>query len=62
MEFCDLKCIHAKPARAEMDGSRSCMTFSAIYCELHDRHVMKAQHCPDKIQCETKEKSRVPEA
>jgi hypothetical protein len=54
MKFCDLKCIHAVSPRSEMDGGRSCMTFTAIYCELHERHVMKAQQCPDKAETDDK--------
>ncbi|UCF30939.1 MAG: hypothetical protein JSV26_00435 [bacterium] len=50
MTFCDFLCVYAKPARSELDGGRSCMTFTAIYCELHDRHVAKAQPCREKIQ------------
>ncbi len=43
--FCDLKCVYASAPREEMDGSRSCMTFTAIWCDLHQRHVMKSQPC-----------------
>ncbi len=50
MKFCDLKCIYASSAKEEMDGARSCMTFTAIYCGLHERHVMKAQPCPDRTE------------
>jgi hypothetical protein len=48
MQFCDLKCIHASAPREEMDGSRSCMTFTALWCELLGRHVMKSQPCSEK--------------
>ena len=48
MKFCDLRCLHAEGARAELDGANSCMTFTAIYCTLHDRHVMKSQVCHDR--------------
>jgi hypothetical protein len=48
MHFCDLKCRHARIPRGEMDGAGSCMTFTAIYCDLHNRHVMKAQPCTDR--------------
>ncbi len=50
MKFCDLQCIYASSAKGEMDGARSCMTFTAIYCRLHERHVMKAQVCPDRME------------
>ena len=45
MKFCDLRCFYAEPARGEMDGAGSCMTFTAIYCAFFDRHVMKSQVC-----------------
>jgi len=57
MKFCDLKCAHAAVAKSEMDGGRSCMTFTAIYCELHERHVMKAQPCPDRVERDGKKTS-----
>ncbi len=50
MEFCDLKCLHARIPKGEMDGAGSCMTFTAIYCDLHGRHVMKAQPCSDRVE------------
>ena len=50
MKFCDLKCVHAEIPRSEMDGGGSCMTFTAIYCKLYGRHVMKAQPCPDRAE------------
>ncbi len=46
--FCDLRCVHASAPRAEMDGARSCMTFTAIWCALYDQHVMKSQPCRDR--------------
>ena len=46
--FCDLRCVHASAPREEMDGARSCMTFTAIWCSLYGRHVMKAQKCRDR--------------
>ncbi len=48
MQFCDLKCAYASAPKEEMDGSRSCMTFTAIWCELFGRHVMKSQPCSEK--------------
>ena len=53
MTFCDFKCAYAETARDDLDGSRSCMTFTAIYCSLHERHVMKAQPCPDRGERES---------
>lgn len=52
MAFCDFKCAYAETARQDLDGSRSCMTFTAIYCTLHERHVMKAQPCTDRVEAE----------
>ena len=48
MTFCDFKCVYAATAREEMDGARSCMTFTAIWCDLYKRHVMKSQRCTDR--------------
>lgn len=48
MLFCDLKCVHASAPKEDMDGSRSCMTFTAIWCELYKKHVMKSQPCAEK--------------
>ena len=50
MKFCDLRCTYAEPAREDLDGSRSCMTFTAIYCSLKELHVMKAQSCQDRVE------------
>ena len=50
MQYCDLKCVYALAPKEEMDGARSCMTFTAIWCELFDRHVMKSQPCNEKIE------------
>lgn len=50
MQFCDLRCIHAQAPKKEMDGARSCMTFTAIWCELFKRHVMKSQPCSEKTE------------
>ena len=48
MQFCDLKCVYASAPKEEMDGARSCMTFTAIWCERFDRHVMKSQPCSER--------------
>jgi len=50
MQFCDLKCVHASAPKEDMDGSRSCMTFTAIWCELYKKHVMKSQPCGEKVE------------
>jgi hypothetical protein len=49
MEFCDLTCRHAEWAKTEMlDGSGSCRTFQAVYCQKKDRHVHKNMPCHEK--------------
>jgi len=45
--FCDLRCEHADFAKeAGLDGSDSCRTFSAIWCNLLQEHVAKNAPCP----------------
>jgi hypothetical protein len=49
MEFCDLNCEFADwPKGDSLDGSGSCYTFQAIYCEKKERHVQKNMPCPEK--------------
>jgi hypothetical protein len=49
MPFCDLKCRHARWPEAEgLDGSGSCRTFLALFCEKHRRLVHKNAPCADK--------------
>ncbi len=56
MEFCDLSCRHARwPEKDALDGSGSCRTFQAIYCEKKDRHVSKNMPCPEKSRRPTPE-------
>lgn len=33
VRFCDLKCPHAKWPESLADGSKTCRTFIALYCE-----------------------------
>ena len=45
--FCDLRCEHADfPREHELDGSGSCRTFAAIWCNLLQEHVTKNAPCP----------------
>ena len=49
MEFCDLKCRYARwPDDEALDGSESCRTFQAIYCEKKGHVVHKNAPCLDK--------------
>jgi len=49
MEFCDLTCRYARwPDSQALDGSCSCRTFQALYCEKKGRVVPKNAPCPDK--------------
>jgi hypothetical protein len=46
MDFCDMNCVHARwPDRDGLDGSSSCRTFQAIFCEKKDRPVHKNAPC-----------------
>jgi len=46
IKFCDLKCEHASfPKEDGLDGSHSCRTFSALWCDLLKRHVTKNAPC-----------------
>jgi len=48
--FCDLRCPHADFAREDnIDGSNSCRTFVAIWCNLLEEHVSKNAPCPVKF-------------
>ncbi|MBW1786640.1 MAG: hypothetical protein JRK53_08510 [Deltaproteobacteria bacterium] len=50
MEFCDFSCRCAvRPEAGSLDGSGSCRTFQAVYCEKKKRHVHKNMPCPDKV-------------
>ncbi|MFH1943197.1 MAG: hypothetical protein ABIL68_13920 [bacterium] len=44
--FCDLHCEYASfPKEDDVDGSRSCRTFAAIWCDLLKQHVTKNAPC-----------------
>jgi hypothetical protein len=48
-EFCDLLCIYARiPTETALDGSGSCRTFVALYCELKKSLVHKNMACSKK--------------
>ncbi len=45
-DFCDMMCKHAEfPKEEALDGSGSCMTFSALYCTLKNEIVHKNSRC-----------------
>jgi hypothetical protein len=49
MDFCDLDCKFASFPRSDaVDGSRSCRTFVALYCEKKKRLVHKNLFCGEK--------------
>jgi hypothetical protein len=49
VEFCDLKCRYASRPKAQaLDGSGSCRTFDALFCEKKNRLVHKNAPCPEK--------------
>jgi hypothetical protein len=49
-DFCDLMCLYAKtPNEEAVDGSGSCRTFVALYCELKKRLVHKNMPCMQKV-------------
>lgn len=49
MEFCDLTCRHAEwPKQEALDGSGSCRTFQALYCQKKNRLVQKNAPCLEK--------------
>lgn len=44
-----MSCRHARwPERESLDGSGSCRTFQAVYCEKKERLVHKNAPCTDK--------------
>lgn len=46
IKFCDLKCGHADFARDNaLDGSGSCRTFLALWCNKLEKHVTKNAPC-----------------
>jgi hypothetical protein len=49
MEFCDLKCRYAEwPKEEAVDGSGSCQTFQALYCNKKIQLVHKNAPCQEK--------------
>jgi len=59
MPFCDLQCRHARWPEAEgLDGSGSCRTFLALFCEKHRRLVHKNAPCADKEPTEQQSAQR----
>jgi hypothetical protein len=47
--FCDLMCAHARlPGETALDGSGSCRTFIALYCDLKRSVVPKNMPCRKK--------------
>jgi hypothetical protein len=46
MKWCDLNCVYASfPEEKGVDGSESCRTFQALYCEKLGRLVFKNDRC-----------------
>ena len=43
--YCDMSCPHADFPRQDVDGSGSCMTFAAIWCQELGAHVTKNAPC-----------------
>jgi hypothetical protein len=44
--FCDLKCEHASfPKEEGIDGSKSCRTFVALWCDILEQYVTKNAPC-----------------
>lgn len=48
MKFCDMLCKYAKLPSDNMDGSGSCQTFIAIFCEKKECIVFKNAPCNEK--------------
>ncbi len=60
MNFCDMNCIYAEWPDAEaLDGSASCRTFQAIFCEKKAMHVHKNAPCNMKEKRGRKEDEEV---
>ncbi|MBN2010509.1 hypothetical protein JW960_14275 [candidate division KSB1 bacterium] len=48
--FCDLRCPHASfPKEDSIDGSGSCRTFAALWCDQLDEYVTKNAPCAIKF-------------
>jgi hypothetical protein len=51
LKFCDLMCKYARsPEQEAIDGAGSCMTFSALYCDLKKSLVHKNLPCKRKVR------------
>lgn len=61
MKFCDLECRWASfPKTNDVDGSRSCRTFVALYCALRKALVHKNAPCADKDETPLKAAKATP--
>ena len=50
IQFCDLRCEFAEfPKQENLDGSKSCRTFAALYCTKLERIVSKNAPCAVKF-------------
>jgi hypothetical protein len=48
--FCDLRCPHASfPKEEGVDGSGSCRTFAALWCDILEVYVAKNSPCAVKF-------------
>ncbi len=46
IKFCDNRCEHASfPKDDDIDGSKSCRTFVALWCNLLNQYVTKNAPC-----------------
>ncbi|MFZ0389390.1 MAG: hypothetical protein WAN36_02940 [Calditrichia bacterium] len=46
IKFCDLRCEHAAfPDSSDVDGSRSCRTYLALWCRQLDEYVTRNAPC-----------------
>lgn len=58
LNFCDLLCEYAStPKEQGLDGSGSCRTFIAIYCDLKKAFVHKNMPCRQKVTKNSKDKA-----
>ncbi len=45
--FCDPRCEHASfPEDDDIDGTKSCRTFSALWCDILKEYVTRNAPCP----------------
>ncbi|MFO7891740.1 MAG: hypothetical protein R6V04_15535 [bacterium] len=48
--FCTPRCEHAHfPEDIDIDGSKSCHTFSALWCDILEEYVTRNAPCPVKF-------------